>query len=92
MPLETDADRLASLQAVGEQVTVAGATVWALWAAPAIEALGAMSTGQVLQLRTTDAAGVTTATQVVRNGVTYRVANIEADGTGYTRLNLQRAA
>lgn len=91
MPLETDADRLAMLQALGELITVGVAQVWAIVDNEYVEALGVAGTQPVATCRSTDVTAVTRATSVVRGGVTYRVANIESDGTGMTALRLERS-
>lgn len=91
MSLETDADRLAMLQAVGEQVTLDGAAVWAVFDNAYAQVLDAVSAQPVLQLRSSDAAAVTRASTVVRGAAGYRVANIEPDGLGMTTLILERA-
>jgi hypothetical protein len=92
MTLETDADRLAMLQAVGEQVTLAGASVWALWSSPYAETLGVSTRAPAVLVREIDAAGVSQSSQLVRAGITYRVAAVEPDGTGMVTLQLIRAS
>jgi high-affinity K+ transport system ATPase subunit B len=91
MPLESDADRLAMLQALGEEITVGGTAVWAIVDNEYVEALSVTGTQPVATCRSSDVTGVTRATTVVRGGVTYRVANIEPDGTGMTLLRLERS-
>ena len=92
MPVETDAERLALLQHLGEQIAVAGVSVWAVFDNAYAEALGLAGTQPVAACRSTDVAAVTTASTVVRGATTYRVVGIEPDGTGMTLLVLQRQA
>jgi hypothetical protein len=63
-----------------------------MWSNAYVETLGGATRVPALLVRESDCAGVTQATQVVRGGVTYRVANVESDGSGYVTLQLQRAS
>ncbi len=90
--IETDADRLAMLQALGEPMTLDGVTVQAMWSAPYADSLGVASRVPGVLLRASDCAAVTQSSVLVRAGVTYRVASVEPDGAGYVTLQLQRAA
>lgn len=78
------------LQGLGEIITVGAAQVWAVANNDYSEALGASGTQPVALCRSADVAAVTRNSTVVRGGVTYRVANIEPDGTGMTLLRMER--
>lgn len=91
MSVETDADRLGMLQAVGEQITIDGVSVWAIFGNAYIESFEATGTRPVAECRSTDVAAVTTSSAVVYGGVTYRVAVVQPDGSGMTQLILERS-
>lgn len=90
MALETDADRLALLKAVGEQILIDGVSVWAVFRNAYFESLEVSGSQPVASCRSSDVSAVTRSSIVVSNGITYRVAVIEPDGTGMTLLRLER--
>lgn len=90
MSLESDADRLALLQAVGEPIVLDGASVWSVFGNAYIESLDVSGSQPVATCRTSDVTAVTRASTVVHAGITYRVAVIQPDGTGMTQLVLER--
>jgi hypothetical protein len=90
--LESDTDRLAYLQAVGEPVTINGQPVWAVADNAYVNVLDlAAGTRPQLIARSSDVAAVVTGAGVVMQGTAYNVAEIQPDGTGMTTLILTKA-
>ena len=92
--LETDSDRLESLKALGELVQLDGRKIWGVFETPYIEILadpGIGSANPEFQCRSIDVTGLIPETVLERTGgETYRVHEIEPDGTGMTTLRLRR--
>jgi hypothetical protein len=91
MSLESDADRLAYLQAVGEQISVNGQTLWAVPDNAYVDVLDlAAGTRPQAIVRTADVPNIAPGQTVVMQGTQYSVAEIQPDGTGMTTLILQK--
>lgn len=95
MSIETDADRLAMLKDLGEQIEYDNETIWAIFEKPYID-LGfdrpVESDAPQVTVRSSDVTGVTHGKSVVRtvSGTTYSytVENVQPDGEGMTVLRL----
>lgn len=91
--LESDADRLESLKALGEHISVDGKILWGIFEQVFGEALsdpGVSSSDPELTCRSIDVIEVTKDSVIERQSVQYRVREIEPDGTGMTLLRLRR--
>lgn len=89
--IESDADRLAILQAFGIPVTAERGTLLGIFDAQYVDAAGIDQAAPMLEVRSSDVAALQ-----LRKGSTltveaaaYRVRRIEPDGTGMTRLILE---
>ena len=90
--IETEEDRLAILQVLGEDCTVGTSTIRALFENDYARVAGVYeSSNPILSCRSIDIVNVTRGTSVLAGGQTYRVRSIEPDGTGMTVLQLERA-
>ena len=75
----------------GQDVVLGGATTRAIFDNAYERAFDGIATKQpMLQLPSAAAAAVTQASTAVVGGVTYRVRDIQPDGTGWTLLLLER--
>ena len=84
-----EADFGALLSDFGEPIVLAGSPQRAIFVAPTAEALDVYGTAPMLTLGGTHPAALTGQPAVVR-GVAYTVVGVEPDGTGMTRLRLER--
>lgn len=92
MAIESAADRLAMIQALdGQQVTIGGASIYAIFDNDYVEALDTEGSGPRLVCRTADVSSVTYGTAAVVSGANYTVRTIMPDGTGMTVLVLEEA-
>ena len=96
MAVESDADRLIFLSSddFGVAATIGSATVYGIFD-DAYESVN-IATGEITTTaprflcRTSDVTSVAQSTTVTIGGVSYKVINIEPDGTGMTALALSR--
>jgi hypothetical protein len=91
--METDADRLASIKALGGQlVSAEHGDFWAIFDNDYLPAAGGMveSVGPALSCRTSDVETMPKGSTVLVGSTTYRIARAESDGTGMTLLVLGR--
>jgi len=93
--LETDADRLASIQALGGQLhTIAGRLVWAIFEETSQDALGAPveTNVPVLECRTSDVSDVLKEQPVTVGSDAYRIRRVDKNtpAPGWTTLRLKR--
>lgn len=89
--LESDADRLAYLQALGEQITVNGQSLWAVADNAYVDVLDlAAGTRPQAIVRSSDVPAIAPGQTVVMQGTQYSVAEIQPDGTGMTTLILRK--
>lgn len=91
MSIESDADRLAVLQALGELVSIEGRQVWGIFERQYTEIpfdSPVEGLRPTLQVRDIDIDGVSRGAPVNRKGKTYSVTNFEPDGEGMTILGL----
>jgi hypothetical protein len=85
--METESDRLASIQGLGGQlVSTDSGSFWAIFDSDYVDAVNTETLGPVLTARTSDALQYAKAkdTAVTVAGVVYRVRKHEPDGTGFT--------
>ena len=91
--LESDEDRLTSLELLGESATIDGKKLFGIFESIYLDALedpGIASSEPEFLARTSDLNGVTQSSVIEReNGEKYRVREIEPDGTGMTLLRLR---
>lgn len=91
--LESDADRLASLQQLGELAKVGGRDVWGVFENNYLDALsdpGIAESAPEFTARSIDLEQVEIETNLVReSGEKFVVREIEPDGTGMTLLRLR---
>lgn len=71
--------------------TIGGVSVSAIFRNEAADALLAAGTQPVLTVKSSDVAATARGTAVVVNGTNYTVAKIEPDGTGLSRVILEKA-
>lgn len=97
--IETDADRLATIQAVGEQFDTGKPTrLWAIFDEAYLETdldrFTVANREPMLQCRTSDVAAHELVKQSkvtrVADGASYAVKDLEPDGTGMTIIRLQK--
>lgn len=91
MSLESDADRLEILKALGEQVAIAGTQIWGIFEQRYTEMpfdSPVEGLRPSIQVRDIDIEGVSRGAPVVRKGKTYIVTNFEPDGEGMTIIGL----
>lgn len=72
-------------------VTIDGATVSAIFSNQSADALDVAGTQPVLTVKSSDVAATARGAAVVVNAVNYTVAKIEPDGTGMSRVILEKA-
>lgn len=87
--MESEADRLASIQALGGQlVSTDAGPFWAIFDSDYVDAVDTETRGPVLTARTSDAEQYAKAkdTQITIAGTVYRVRKHEPDGTGMTMI------
>ena len=89
MTLESDADRLLMLEALGEAVTVGGVTVNGIFDHEYAEVQGIEARRPVLLVRSSDAVGLGHNDQATAQGVNFLVKNIQIHGNGMTTLVLE---
>lgn len=70
--------------------TIGGVAVSAIFDAPSADVLNAAGDAPSLLIKTSDAAGATRGAAVVVDGSSFTVVRTEPDGTGMTRVTLQR--
>lgn len=91
--IESDADRLESLQALGEQLKIDDESVWGIFENEYLGELdgpGVASSEPTVTVRTSDIMRMDRGALVVRaNGERYSVRQAEPDGTGMTMLRLR---
>ena len=97
MAIESDSDRLAVLQALGELATFQNSpaapwTAYAVFDNEYVDALDVEGASPILTVRTIDISAVVRGTTVAPNGETYNVVGIRPDGTGFTTLILAEGA
>lgn len=92
MPLESDADRLAMLEALGEDViiTVDGSPMVGIFEHEYAEVQGIESMRPILLVRSSDVTDLAHNAQAVVQSVTYLVKNIQVHGSGMTTLVLEK--
>lgn len=95
MSIESDADRLAILKSLGEQVRYKNKTIWAIFEKPYIEIgfeRAIESNEPQIIVRDSDVTGVAHGDAVVRTvsgtEYSYTVENVQPDGDGMTILRL----
>lgn len=71
--------------------TIGGVSVSAIFGNEAADALMAAGTQPVLTVKSSDVASTARGTAVVVNGTNYTVAKIEPDGTGFSRVILEKS-
>jgi hypothetical protein len=71
--------------------TIAGASVKAYFGKPSAEALLVAGDQPTLLVKSTDVASTVRGAAVVVSGVSYTVAKIDPDGTGLSRVTLEKA-
>lgn len=71
--------------------TIGGASVSAIFSNQAADALQVAGTQPVLTVKSSDVSATARGTAVVVNAVNYTVAKIEPDGTGMSRVILEKA-
>lgn len=74
----------------GEDVTIADVPVRGLWDDEYVDPLGVQSSGPAFGGFESDLPAHDVGTVLVRGGVTYQVATVEPDGTGWVVLRLAR--
>lgn len=90
--LESDQDRLESLQALGEEIRIDDFPVWGVFDQSFVEALsdpGIGSSEPEFTCRSIDVENVQKDSVLTRLQVQYRVRELEPDGTGMTLLRLR---
>jgi len=90
--LESNDDQLAYLMALGEQITVDGKCVWAIFENPYIEidvgVLDVESTQPMATVRAIDVPSLERGDSVKRSNTNYQVAQYQPDGEGMVVLRL----
>lgn len=71
--------------------TIGGASVAAIFSNQSADALQVAGTQPVLTVKSSDVSATARGTAVVVNGTNYTVARIEPDGTGLSRVTLEKA-
>jgi hypothetical protein len=89
-----DLDPFFDLEAFAELATVGAAQVRVIFDDAHEDALGGLveSTGPTLLARSADVAAVTHGTTISLRSKAYKVTGVQPDGTGTTRLMLERSA
>jgi hypothetical protein len=74
----------------GEDVTLGGAPARGIWDDSYVDALGVQSTGPAFSAFESDLPPNAVGYTLIRNGVTYQIAERQPDGTGWVTLRLTR--
>ena len=91
MAFAEDLDEFLSTDDFAITVTIGAASVAAIFDNEAADALMAAGTQPVLTVKSSDVSATARGTAVVVNGTNYTVAKIEPDGTGLSRVILEKA-
>lgn len=90
MPFTEDLTPFFSVAEFASSATLDGVSVAGIFDNQYIDALGVATRQPMFTLPTADAAAATTSSELVVEGVPYRVRSVEPDGTGVTVLMLER--
>lgn len=91
MAFTEDLDEFFPADGFSQAVTIGGVSVQAVFRNEASDALLAAGTQPVLTVKSSDVASTARGTAVVVNGTNYTVAKIEPDGTGFSRVILEKS-
>lgn len=90
MAFTEDLDQFVDTNDFAITVTIGGVSVSAIFDNEAADALMASGTQPVLTVKSSDVSATARGTAVVVNGTNYTVAKIEPDGTGFSRVILEK--
>lgn len=85
-----EADKLAMLKALGEQVATNGRPFFAVFDNEYVSVVDTESTSPSLIVRTSDISGLRKGSEIMAGSVAYRIRRIEPENDGFSRVMLEK--